>query len=78
MRKLLLVILAVLASCTTPTAGTELKRSYRVFCATAAGQEMISGHFSQVEILDGGALSLVAADGRRVIVTGFCLALEVR
>jgi len=75
---LLSFLLFFLPSCVTPTTQAERKVNYSVMCATALGHEMISGHFSHVEILDGGVFYLVASSGRHVIVNGYCLAIEMR
>ena len=79
MRKSLFAFMLLsLVGCITPTAQSDKVATYNVLCATSLGHEMISGRFSQVEVLDGGALSLVSDTGRRVIVTGFCIAVEMR
>ena len=79
MRKWLLVSLMVcLSGCVTPATSSGQAMSYQVACATSLGTEIISGRFSQVEVLDGGAFSLVSPTGRRVIVNGFCIAMEMR
>ena len=75
---LLVLALLSLAQCALPGQHVKPKTHYRVFCATSAGAEMISGEFSQVEILDGGAFLLVSPRGQRVLVNGFCLAAEVK
>lgn len=79
MKKLLLVItLLSLSHCATPNKHITPQVQYRVFCATSSGAEMISGVFSHVEILDGGAFLLVSPRGHRVLVNGFCLAAEIK
>jgi len=75
---IMMSLLVCLSGCVTPTTSSSKVVSYQVACATSLGTEIISGRFSQVEVLDGGALSLVSPTGRRVIVTGFCLAVEMR
>lgn len=79
MKNLLCVfLLLVCFGCITPAAQTDQKVSYEVACATAIGTEIIRGRFSQIEILDGGTFALESLSGRRVFVTGFCLAIEIR
>ncbi len=79
MKNLLCVFLLLICyGCITPASQIEKKVSYEVACATALGTEMIRGRFSQIEILDGGTFALVSLTGRRVFVTGFCLAVEIR
>lgn len=75
---LMCFLLLCLPSCVTPTTQADLKANFSVLCATALGHEMISGHFSHIEILDGGAFYLVSNTGRRVVVNGYCLAVEMR
>ena len=75
---LLVLALLSLFGCSFFSPKESPRAHYRVFCATAMGAEMISGEFSQVEILDGGAFLLVSPRGRRVIVNGYCLAAEVK
>ncbi len=75
---LLVLALLSLSGCAFPNQHTETQTHFRVFCATSTGAEMISGEFSQVEILDGGAFLLVSPRGKRVFVNGFCLAAEVK
>jgi hypothetical protein len=74
----LIFLLLSLLGCVTPASQIDPKVNYHSVCATALGKEMISGQFSQIEILDGGAFLLRSASGRRVIVNGFCLAVELR
>lgn len=79
MRNLIcLFLLAIMGGCITPASQIEKQVSYEVACATSLGSEIIRGRFSQIEILDGGTFALVSLTGRRVFVTGFCIAVEVR
>ena len=67
-----------LFGCVTPASQIDPKVSYQVMCATSLGKEMFSGQFSHIEILDGGVFLLRSASGRRIIVNGFCMAIEIR
>ena len=79
MKKLLCVFLLLINyGCITPASQIEKKVSYEVACATSIGTEIIRGRFSQIEILDGGTFAMISLSGRRVFVTGFCLAVEIR
>lgn len=82
MRNLLWALCVLsLPGCSVPTTPAPVQASpayYQVYCADGQGEAMIAGEFSQFEIENGGAFSLVSSSGRRVVVRGFCIAIEMR